>query len=72
MRSTTSFLAGTAGISLDLPIAVSIAALLAIVAFSCRQTIYACSRGGGSYTVAHENLGTQASLVAAAALMVDS
>ena len=64
-------LAGTTGMSFTLPIAVSIAALLAIVAFSYRQTIYAYPHGGGSYTVAHENLGTQAGLVAAAALIVD-
>ena len=64
-------LAGTAGLSFDFPIAISIAVLLAVVAFSYRQTIYAYPRGGGSYTVAHENLGTQAGLIAAAALIVD-
>jgi amino acid transporter len=36
-----------------------------------RQTIAAYPNGGGSYTVARENLGTKASLVAAAALMTD-
>ena len=64
-------LAGSAGFALDMPIAFAIAALLAIVAFSYRQTIYAYPNGGGSYTVARENLGTPAGLVAAAALMVD-
>jgi amino acid transporter len=64
-------LAGSAGFALDLPIAFAIAALLGIVAFSYRQTIYAYPNGGGSYTVARENLGTRAGLVAAAALMVD-
>jgi amino acid transporter len=64
-------LAGSAGVALDLPIAFAIAALLGIVAFSYRQTIYAYPNGGGSYTVARENLGTRAGLVAAAALMVD-
>jgi amino acid transporter len=64
-------LAGAAGLALDLPIAVAIAALLAIVAFSYRQTIYAYPQGGGSFTVASENLGRGAGLVAAAALMVD-
>ncbi len=64
-------LAGSAGVALDIPIAFAIAALLGIVAFSYRQTIYAYPNGGGSYTVARENLGTRAGLVAAAALMVD-
>jgi amino acid transporter len=64
-------LAGSAGTRYDLPIAVAIAALLAIVALSYRQTIHAYPRGGGSYTVARENLGVQFGLVAAAALMVD-
>jgi amino acid transporter len=64
-------LAGSAGVALDMPIAFAIAGLLAIVAFSYRQTIYAYPNGGGSYTVARENLGTRAGLVAAAALMVD-
>ena len=45
--------------------------LLAIVFFSYRQTIDAYPHGGGSYTVATENLGDQAGLLAAAALMID-
>src|SRR5260370_6220789 len=40
-------LAGSAGLALDIPIAVAIAALLAIVAFSYRQTIYAYPQGAG-------------------------
>jgi amino acid transporter len=50
---------------------VAIVILLAIVYVSYRQTIAAYPNGGGSYTVARENLGTNASLVAAAALMTD-
>src|SRR2546423_3437224 len=64
-------LAGSAGLAFDLPVAAAIAILLAIVAFSYRQTIYAYPRGGGSYTVAKENLGVRPGLVAAAALSVD-
>src|ERR1700693_2190715 len=64
-------LAGSAGTRLFLPIAIAIVALLAIVVTSYRQTIFAYPQGGGSYTVARENLGTGVSLVAAAALMVD-
>jgi len=64
-------LAGAAGTQLNLPIALAITALLAIVVTSYRQTIYAYPKGGGSYTVARENLGVNAGLLAAAALMVD-
>ncbi len=64
-------LAGSAGTRLDLPIALAITALLAIVVTSYRQTIFAYPHGGGSYTVARENLGTGFGLIAAAALMVD-
>ncbi len=54
-----------------LPIVVSILVLLVIVYFSYRQTIAAYPGGGGSYTVASENLGEKAGLLAAAALMID-
>jgi amino acid transporter len=64
-------LAGSAGLVWNLPIAGAIVALLAIVVTSYRQTIFAYPHGGGSYTVARENLGSLVSLVAAAALMVD-
>jgi len=54
-----------------LPISASIIVLLAIVYFSYRQTIQAYPGGGGSYTVARQNLGANAGLLAAAALMID-
>ncbi len=54
-----------------LPIICSILTLLVIVYFSYRQTITAYPNGGGSYTVASENLGDGAGLLAAAALMID-
>src|SRR6516225_866541 len=53
------------------PISTIIIALLLVVYFSYRQTIEAYPHGGGSYTVAKENLGTTAGLLAAAALMLD-
>ena len=53
------------------PIISSILILLGIVYFSYRQTIAAYPNGGGSYTVATENLGENAGLLAAAALMID-
>ncbi len=62
---------GAAGVAYILPISVSIVILLAIVYFSYRQTIEAYPNGGGSYTVASENLGDGAGLLAAAALMID-
>lgn len=54
-----------------IPITLGIAALLAIVATSYRQTIHAYPSGGGAYIVAKENLGTNPGLVAGAALLVD-
>src|SRR5215469_14600317 len=62
---------GAAGIQHIIPISVSIIVLLAIVCFSYLQTIPAYPSGGGSYTVASENLGRGVGLFAAAALMID-
>jgi amino acid transporter len=62
---------GAAGVAYILPVSLSIIALLAIVYFSYRQTIAAYAGGGGSYTVASENLGTYPGLLAASALMID-
>ncbi|HXO04508.1 MAG TPA: APC family permease, partial [Candidatus Sulfotelmatobacter sp.] len=62
---------GAAGIAYIIPISTSIIVLLAIVYFSYRQTIAAYPGGGGSYTVASENLGVFAGLLAASALMID-
>jgi len=55
----------------SLPIVGIIVAILFILYLSYRQTIQAYPRGGGSYTVARENLGTLPGLIAAAALMLD-
>ncbi len=54
-----------------LPIFGFILTLLVILYFSYRQTIEAYPNGGGSFTVASENLGDRAGLFAAAALMID-
>src|SRR5438132_3515970 len=62
---------GAAGVAHIVPITASIIVLLAIVYFSYRQTIEAYPGGGGSYTVAKENVGVFAGLLAAAALMID-
>src|ERR1043165_3923451 len=62
---------GTAALSYVVPISAVIVGLLVLVALSYRQTIFAYPGGGGSYTVAKDNLGTGAGLVAAAALLTD-
>ncbi|HXW56210.1 MAG TPA: APC family permease [Candidatus Cybelea sp.] len=62
---------GVAGVRYIVPVTLSIIVLLTIVYFSYRQTIAAYPGGGGSYTVASENLGTFPGLLAAAALMLD-
>ena len=62
---------GTAGLHWVGPISALIIAILLIVYFSYQQTIAAYPHGGGSYTVAKENLGSRAALLAAAALALD-
>lgn len=62
---------GLSGLAYSLPILGAVAFLLAIVYFSYRQTIEAYPNGAGSYTVAKENLGEHAGLLAAVALMID-
>src|SRR5437016_10680344 len=53
------------------PITLAILALLLAVAMSYRQTIPAYPQGGGSFTVAKENLGWFGGLLAASALSID-
>lgn len=62
---------GLMGLDHIVPVISAILILLVIVYFSYRQTIEAYPNGGGSYTVATENLGEGAGLLAAAALMID-
>jgi amino acid transporter len=62
---------GVSGLGFDLPMTLAVSAILAIVYFSYRQTIAAYPGGAGSYTVAKENLGNRAGLLAAVALMID-
>jgi amino acid transporter len=62
---------GLMGVKYIVPVSAAIVILLAIVYFSYRQTIDAYPKGGGSYTVASQNLGEGAGLLAAAALMID-
>jgi amino acid transporter len=60
--------AGAAGLLYSWLIAGAIAGLLAIVALSYSQVIRTYPGGGGSYTVARENLGANLGLIAAAGL----
>jgi amino acid transporter len=62
---------GLLGVQYIVPVSTAIVILLGIVYFSYRQTIEAYPHGGGSYTVASQNLGEGAGLLAAAALMID-
>lgn len=62
---------GMLGVHYIVPVSLAIIILLVIVFFSYRQTIDAYPNGGGSYTVASENLGTYPGLLSAAALMID-
>jgi amino acid transporter len=54
-----------------MPLSLMVVALLAIVTISYRQTIRAYPNGGGSYIVAHANLGVLPGLIAAGSLLVD-
>ena len=63
--------AGAAGLGQIEPIMIAILVLLAMLFLSYWQTIGAYPTNGGSYTVARENLGANAGLLAATALMID-
>jgi amino acid transporter len=52
-------------------VALAVVVLLVLVVASYRQTCYAYPTGGGAYAVSRANLGSQAALVAASALLVD-
>ena len=68
---TVLAVAGAAGLGAVQPLIWVILALLAVLFFSYWQTVAAYPSNGGCYTVARENLGHDAGLLAAAALMVD-
>ncbi len=62
---------GAAGLAVVGPIMLLLVALLAILYVSYRQTVLAYPGNGGAYAVSQANLGASASLLAAAALMID-
>lgn len=61
----------TSAMAWSIPIACSVAILLFLITISYRQTIDAYPNGGGAYTVAKENLGINAGLMAGASLLID-
>ena len=63
--------AGTGALNINLTLGALVVALLAIVVFSYRQTIFHYPNGGGSYIVARENLNVNLGLIAAGALLID-
>src|SRR5438309_3049028 len=60
-----------AALVFSLRVAIAVSILLAVVALSYQQVCRAYPSGGGAYSVSKENLGALASLVAAAALLID-
>jgi amino acid transporter len=64
-------LGGLALLHLTSWVAVAVVALLTIVVISYRQTCQAYPNGGGAYAVSRANLGENASLTAASALLID-
>lgn len=62
--------AGEDALRLAFPITLAVVALLFIVVFSYRQTVYAYPQGGGAFIVARENLGEFWGILAASALLV--
>jgi len=63
--------AGVAAFGYLVPLSLVLIGVLTLLVLSYRQTIFAYPNGGGSYIVSRENLGTNPSLVACAALLVD-
>jgi amino acid transporter len=62
---------GSGALHITAPLGMAVIGLVLLVILSYIQTILHYPDGGGAYTVAKDNLGTYASLTAAAALLVD-
>jgi amino acid transporter len=54
-----------------IPISIIISILILLVVNSYRQTVFAYPQGGGSYIVSKDNLGVNAGLIAAGAILID-
>jgi amino acid transporter len=64
-------LGGVALLHLSVWLAAAVVVLLIVVVASYRQTCFAYPNGGGAYAVSKDNLGEDAALVAASALLID-
>ncbi len=64
-------LAGVAALGFLFPVSLWLAVLMLIVAFSYYQTIHAYPKGGGTYLVSTENLGSVSGRIAGASLLID-
>ena len=62
---------GSGALSMTLPLGLAVAGLVLLVISSYIQTIIHYPSGGGAYIVAKDNLGVNASLLAAAAVLTD-
>jgi amino acid transporter len=67
----TLSLAGLVAYAFSWKIAILVAVVMLVVVASYRQTVHAYPSGGGDYEVATVNLGPQAGLTVASALLVD-
>lgn len=67
----TLSMAGAAGFAFSWKIGIAVACVMLVVVLSYRQTVHAYPSGGGDYEVATANLGPNAGLVVASALLVD-
>jgi amino acid transporter len=63
-------LAGVGALSFGMPLGLAVIVLMVIVVASYRQTIAAYPRGGGTYIVAKDNLGTLPGLAAASSILI--
>lgn len=63
-------LAGAGALSFGMPLGLAVIVLMVIVVASYRQTIAAYPRGGGTYIVAKDNLGTLPGLAAASSILI--
>lgn len=64
-------MAGAGAMALVWDVSWWLAGLMIVVAFSYYQTIHAYPKGGGTYLVSTENLGSKAGRVAGASLLID-
>jgi amino acid transporter len=67
----TLSIAGLTAMTYSWKVAIVVAVVLLVVVLSYRQNVHAYPSGGGDYEVATSNLGKQAGLTVASALLID-